>query len=309
MLIMLALVGVVGATADTCTLSNEHVVARFGDRGLTSISLIDAQFGNAMVQVATDNFFVALTTGTRKAAISSGSLAANNTLSNTSHCSFTYESPADELSIEVLYHLRAGTQFVSKALTLSHTGAPCGRNVTAVQLFNGTRLTIGGADSPLVTIVNSHYGLKGYVMYLRWTAVAPLGGGAGVGALLTAQNPFLTLVTQPGVAGSDVGYEPQLYWRTSRGAGAESIPLTLDEAMLGVHALTGRILTPPADPIDEAEHAAMVSVLRPYLAADPNRSPTVKINVAWTENDYQLDISLPEDRATYKPTLDRAESL
>ena len=61
--------------------------------------------------------------------------------------------------------------------------------------------------------------------------------------------------------------------------------------------------------VDEAEHAAMVSVLRPYLAADPNRSPTVKINVAWTENDYQLDISLPEDRATYKPTLDRAESL
>jgi hypothetical protein len=36
---------------------------------------------------------------------------------------------------------------------------------------------------------------------------------------------------------------------------------------------------------------------------------TVKINIAWCENDYQLDISLAEDRETYKRIIDRAAEM
>ena len=33
---------------------------------------------------------------------------------------------------------------------------------------------------------------------------------------------------------------------------------------------------------------------------------SAQINIGWTENDYQLDISIPEDRAAYKRIIDRA---
>jgi len=36
---------------------------------------------------------------------------------------------------------------------------------------------------------------------------------------------------------------------------------------------------------------------------------TVKINIAWCENDYQLDISLKEDRTAYKRIIDRAAEM
>ena len=43
-----------------------------------------------------------------------------------------------------------------------------------------------------------------------------------------------------------------------------------------------------------------------YLVVPPSPNSTVKINVAWTENDFQLDIADPGNRTIYKRIIDRA---
>ncbi len=46
-----------------------------------------------------------------------------------------------------------------------------------------------------------------------------------------------------------------------------------------------------------------------FLVQPSEHNETVKINIAWCENDYQLDIALPEDRETYKRIVDRAAEM
>merc|ERR1719174_1535569 len=80
----------------------------------------------------------------------------------------------------------------------------------------------------------------------------------------------------------------------------------IDTGILGLTALTGETLPLPAQPLDRGEQRAMVSCLREYLAAPPTPNATVKINIAWTENDYQLDIADAGNRTIYKRIIDRA---
>ena len=58
----------------------------------------------------------------------------------------------------------------------------------------------------------------------------------------------------------------------------------------------------------EAEHAAMQRCVRAAIAA-PQRASSVKINVGWCENDFQIDISTAAGRTEYKRIIDRAASL
>ena len=206
-------------------------------------------------------------------------------------CTFRYFAAAHDLIVDVEYELRAGAAFVSKTLHLSHTSATRdARNLTSASLFADTKLSLLGAEPSKTIVVKSHYGLHDYAAFVRWES-------AGFGALLTAQNPYLACNSTTNA--TTVAYSPDLMWRVAK-------PLVLDSALLGVHTLSGNILAPPADPIDEAEQAAMVAALRQYLVAPGSDTSTVKINIGWTENDYQLDISKASDRATYKRIIDRA---
>ena len=70
-----------------------------------------------------------------------------------------------------------------------------------------------------------------------------------------------------------------------------------DAGVLGVHGLTGRYLIPPADKLDEAEQAAMIAAVKSELVVPQDPTSTVKINIAWTENDYELDIATEDGQS------------
>ena len=53
----------------------------------------------------------------------------------------------------------------------------------------------------------------------------------------------------------------------------------------------------------------MTAAVGHFLVAPSTVNSTVKINIAWCENDYQLDIALAEDRAAYKRIIDRAAEM
>ena len=52
-----------------------------------------------------------------------------------------------------------------------------------------------------------------------------------------------------------------------------------------------------------------VCVSRGDLYAHKSPPPLAIPQIAWCENDYQLDIALPEDRKTYKRIIDRAAEI
>lgn len=57
------------------------------------------------------------------------------------------------------------------------------------------------------------------------------------------------------------------------------------------------------------EALAVSEAIAHYLVAPSADNETVKINIAWCENDYQLDIANAEDRETYKRIIDRAAEM
>lgn len=129
-------------------------------------------------------------------------------------------------------------------------------------------------------------------MFARW--------GADYGAFLAAHNPYLAIDIDHDKGAFTVGYTPQLLVPMSQPT------ISLDRGVLGIHRLSGRTLASPADPIDESEQHSLMSAVQSELVVPQNPDKTVKINIAWTENDYQLDIALPGDAAAYKRIIDRA---
>ena len=79
--------------------------------------------------------------------------------------------------------------------------------------------------------------------------------------------------------------------------------IEFDAGIIGLTNLTGETLPKPADPLDVGEQGAMVNCLREYLVVPPSANSTVKINIAWTENDFQLDIADPGNRTCVAVTL------
>ena len=175
---------------------------------------------------------------------------------------------------------------------------PTADNITNVTLFHATLLTLGGAPFAASTVASSHFGMKDYVLFARWPDAA-----GGIGAMLTARNPFLSALASAGRA--SLSYVPMARLQS----GGSYAP---DPAHLGLHALTNRTLLPPAPALDEAEHAAMVACVHPNANPNPNpdrererererepnqvacvraamsapmasRRRSVKINVGWCE--------------------------
>jgi hypothetical protein len=68
-------------------------------------------------------------------------------------------------------------------------------------------------------------------------------------------------------------------------------------------------VAPQADEpwLDGAEVDAVIACVRAFLLWHPTQS--VRINVGWCENDYQIDIATPEGRAEYKRIIDQAAAV
>jgi len=255
--------------------------ATFDERGLASLVLLATA---SVLNVEGDAFALSLN-GT--STILSSSLPVP-TRTFDAHGQPTYRySAAGDLTVHVAYSVTDA--FVSKQLTVS--SARHAHNVTNVTLFAGARLLLDGAAPAESVVARSPAGLKDFALFARWSTT---------GALITARNPFLT-ATPHGGGGVTLSYEPMM-------PVAPAAPFSADRAHIGLHLLTQRKMAPPAQPLDEAEHAAMQRCVRAAIAA-PQRASSVKINVGWCENDFQIDISTAAGRAEYKRIIDRAASL
>lgn len=206
-----------------------------------------------------------------------------------------------ELAVEVRYSLVSATaRFVEKQLRLlrpsaSSSSVKSARNITKITVFDRIALSSAGAPPTSSITASSKYGTYGlgdYAVFHRF--------GAKQGAFLTAQNPYLATATAAGV--TTLSYGPMMVVEI-----ATPETFAIDAGLVGLPtAFTGETLPPPALPLDAAEHQAMVACLREYLVVPQSANSTVKINIGWTENDFQLDIANESNRTIYKRIIDRA---
>lgn len=114
-----------------------------------------------------------------------------------------------------------------------------------------------------------------------------------VGAFLTAQNSFV----QP----PELSWQPDQNWTTLAPSGS-GVPRSLDSAIVGLYGGS-------ASQIEFVETSAVTEAVSHFLVAPSDPNATVKINIGWCENDYQLDIARLDDRISYKRIIDRAAEM
>mgnify|MGYP007078084846 CR=1 FL=1 len=272
------------------SLSNNMISATFGDYGLTSLTLLSA--ASATVAVQSDAWEIALAAGN----ISSLSLPAPKlVVANTSDVVYEYATPLS-LTVTVSYSLAStSAAYVTKTLSLSRSTLSTTLNLTVLTVapFSSTVLSVGGVSVPTASLVAAGR-LGDYVLFSRF--------GASLGTMLSAQNPYLSFLIDNTTGAATMTYPPGM---NLSAAGT----FTADGALLGLHLLSGRTLTPPAQPLDAAEQAAMVAAVKDTIVVPQDPSQTVKINIGWTENDYQIDIGTADGRVEYKRIIDRAAQL
>ena len=99
-----------------------------------------------------------------------------------------------------------------------------------------------------------------------------------------------------------MAYAANLTWAPSV-AGATYVA----DSALGLTRRTGRTLPVPAPAVDEAERDAVAAMVAAFVAATPTK--TAKINIGWTENDYEIDIANASGRDEYKRIIRRSAQL
>ena len=300
-------------------LSNDAIAATFSASRLTGLSSSAAQDSTFQVAVAGDDFELSLLMAGKARVLSSVKAAGPPTLlpgANETHVAFRWDFSDVGLAVEAHYSLVSkACMFVEKQLLIVPPGGLASGthavtfNVTGVSTFVATSLTSSGAPPTSSVTASSHYGLGDYAVFHRFAAH---------GAFLTTQNPYLTVDT----GGSGNGPATLSYAPMMLGQSDGSFPL--DAGIVGLNTLTGELLPTPvvsydrhegegqpegtkhaAGQLDVGEQKAMVDCLREYLVVPPSPNSTVKINVAWTENDFQLDIADAGNRTIYKRIIDR----
>ena len=266
------------ASQPVLTLGNDRVQAFFDSRGLRNVS------SQALsVTVGRDDFALGLD---HEPCICSSSLA-QPTVKHVSDSlvSFEFHSPLQKLLINVTYELRTQWSFITKTITLTDTSnANRTREVNSVSAMDGVALRNGGASAAPSADTRT----ASNVQFFRWNDTrAP--ATRTVGAFLTAQNQF---VQPPGL-----GWALDQNWTTLKSDGAAA-PRVLDSALIGLY-------DSYSSQVEFSESQAVTDAVSAFLVQPSEGNETVKINIAWCENDYQLDIALPEDRAAYKRIVDR----
>ena len=215
----------------------------------------------------------------------------------------TYSYVSGDWALDLVFELKPGWRFVSKHLVISSAANPT-FHVDKVEAFAG-QLTPPPAGELLLA--------KGaFGALLRFDA----GSGGRWSAFLLLQNPFLEWHRD----GRDVtiAYTPDMDWQREYG------PFVTDRLCLGLQELSGRRVPAQAVPewkyvpdygrllresptVDVAEVDALTECVRAFLLWRPGRS--VRVHVPWCENDYQIDVGLPEGADEYRRIMDRAAEL
>jgi len=278
-------------------LANSHITAEFGDRGLTALR--DHEW-NRPVAIASDAFSFSID-GHEIRSVELGSPTVSATPS-----SVRYSFTAPGYKIAIVYSLKSSWRFVSKRLIVSPWPGRRDFHVDQIQLWD------------------VHFGepnTSDYVARSRWYPQGTPNRNYGIferfpdrrGLFALIQNPFLAVNHDPSTY--SLSYAPDMIWKASDG------PLRSDVACIGTYILSGQSvpvtavdewlwLTAPATSSqqeDESEIEAFTDCVHGFLL-DPH-TKSVKMDVGWTENDYQIDVATEAGQAEYKRIIDRTATL
>jgi hypothetical protein len=289
--------------AQTFELSNGHITAVFGPRGLTAIS--NRTFNHA-VHFRSDEFSMMVD----DIEIESEKLTPKIDPSSAKSLAYIYSSHGYVL--RVVYRLESGWDFVSKQLQvirgpnesfLVHCVEPLQESLEEAissEFTPGAYLPQFGKNSDFEKRIPA----KKFGAFLRFPQ--------NYGMMLLAQNPFLA-VSREGQTVS-VSYVADMRWETKWG------PFVSDISCLRLYLLTGERIpaemvlewklpsqTIPDDGADQGEIRAFSDCVREFLVS-PFLKP-ISVEVGWTLNDYQIDVSKPKGRQEYKRIIDTTAEL
>ena len=202
--------------------------------------------------------------------------------------------------ITVIYELKQGWRFIGKKLTISCEGKDEFR-IGSVEVFRA-KLINQVANELLI-----HRGSQGALLRLDES------NNSGYGIFLLIQNPFMNWVFNDQKI--SMSYQADMEWKASYGT------FESDMACIGPYKLTGTkfpirpvpewqyTTNPPTtnNTIDIAEIEAMQDCVRKFLTFQTTKS--IRIDVGWCNNDYQIDVGTPEGISEYKRIIDRAADL
>lgn len=279
-------------------LTNDKVSAHFDARGLQSIY---DQSLERTFQLSPDDFALRID----GQEIRSARLNAPTVRIEASSVVYSFE--ADLYKVRVTYELKPGWNFISKQLAVTSSSAKQTFRVDQVEVINNR---LGGKISSILVAQSPWSGsevlTRDYGVFVRFVD--------RTGVFMLVQNPFLGVRRDGNSFALD--YSPEMDWQTKDG------PFESDRGCIGVYALTGQGVPTELIPEwkwveekgatqspeeDQAEIAAFMDCVRAFMLVSPRRS--TKIQVGWTENDYQIDVSTAAGREEYKRIIDRAVEL
>jgi hypothetical protein len=209
------------------------------------------------------------------------------------------------LSIQVEYTLKAGWSFVTKQLFISATNTSAVRKLGSVAPFDSI---VVSNTSELATAATPR-GAGDWAMFLRF-------GGSKTGLFTLIQTMSTNLSVSRTPFGTTV----------LGGAYAADMPIPsphdADRAVLGLYKSSGLKVNFPlawyqtvfydalggsAD-LDTAERDAFIDCAAAFFV-DPPKTRTFKVNVAWCENDYQVDMANETQAAEYYRIFDMLSKL
>lgn len=277
------------------SMKNDQIVLSFNEQGIQSLS--DKRLGKPF-SFSSDNFLVS---------INGNVYTRNNTKLNEiteapGMLTYTYTAPG--FTFKVIYTLNADWFFFSKQLEIYPDKSDA---------FRVDRLKV--LDMELIEKTSSFYiprtkrpelKTNDYGIFLRFADAS--------GLLMTVQNPFLQCIINEQKIGLE--YKPEMNWKKEYGV------FQSDIGNIGAYQLTGNRI--PAKMIpewkwtkgivaitdqeqDQAEVEAFTKIVEKYVIANPAKS--IKMNVGWCENDYQIDISKPAGREEYKRIIDQTAAM
>jgi len=289
--------------AQTRELSNAKITAVFGPAGLTSIT---NRLFDRSVHFEDDAFSITID----GLAINGANLTP--TIASGSARSVIYTYSFRGYVLKVVYRIEPSWDFVSKQLQV--IAAPKDsffvRSVQPLreslqesissEFMPGVYLPQFGKDSDFAKGIPA--GKFGDFLRLSQK----------YGVMLLTQNPFLEISRQNQTV--SVSYAADMKWQTKWG------PFSSDISCLSLYRLSDERIPaqmmlewkspsekPADDGADQGEISAFSNCVREFLVS-PSSKP-ISVEVGWTLNDYQIDVSKPEGRQEYKRIIDVTSDL
>ena len=275
-------------------LKNDHLAARFNDKGLVQIM---SKKNKRTYAFSNDNAIITVGGVT----YDTSRMAPSQVNKSENVLSYLYSFNGNRLTVQ--YELNPDWLFLSKQLIFEPADAT----------YHVNDITVFKADihSDISHENRIYDGSRG--AFLR---LAPNDTAKNCGILLTLQNPMINWTFQNGVA--SLAYTPDMEWDKVYG------PFESDRAIIAPYELSGteypagltsewQYLPDPetagmgGEMIDMAEVSAFAGAVRAFLVETPRK--TISIHVGWTENDYQIDCGTEAGRTEYKRIIDRASQL